>query len=107
VLNDIALPGSALILATFLASPYYAMYDLTWLALPLCWLVGTGLATGWRRGEKPLLVLLFLLPYASVIALVVDVQLAPFVLGGLLWHVWRRSISARSDVPADRTLAAL
>jgi hypothetical protein len=105
--NALALPGSALILATFLASPYYAMYDLTWLALPLCWLVGTGLATGWRRGERPLLVLLFLLPYASVIALVVDVQLAPFVLSGLLWHVWRRSVSARSGVPADRTLAAL
>lgn len=105
--SSFALPGSALILATFLASPYYAMYDLSWLALPLCWLVATGLATGWRRGEKPLLVLLFLLPYASVIALVVDVQLAPFVLGGLLWHVWQRSVSARSDALADRTFAAL
>lgn len=105
--SSLALPGSALILATFLASPYYAMYDLTWLALPLCWLVTAGLATGWRRGERPLLVLLFLLPYASVIALVVDVQLAPFVLGGLLWHVWRRSVSARSDALEPRTLAAL
>jgi hypothetical protein len=103
----LALPGSALIIATFLASPYYAMYDLSWLALPLCWLVAEGLRTGWRRGEKPLLVLLFLLPYASVIALVVNVQLAPFVLGGLLWHVWQRSVSARSDALADRTLAAL
>ena len=105
--HEIALPGSALILATFLASPYYAMYDLTWLALPLCWLVAAGVATGFRRGEKPLLVLLFLLPYASVIALVVDVQLAPFVLAGLLWHVWQRSVSARSDAPELRTLAAL
>lgn len=106
-LNPLALPGSALILATFLASPYYAMYDLTWLALPLCWLVAAGVATGFRRGERPLLVLLFLLPYASVIALVVDVQLAPFVLGGLLWHVWQRSVSVRSDAPELRTLAAL
>lgn len=105
--TSLALPGSALVLATFLASPYYAMYDLTWLALPLCWLVTAGLATGWRRGERPLLVLLFLLPYASVIALVVNVQLAPFVLGGLLWHVWRRGLSARSDAPELRTLAAL
>jgi hypothetical protein len=96
-----------LVLATFLASPYYAMYDLTWLALPLCWLVAAGLATGWRRGERPLLVLLFLLPYASVIALVVNVQLAPFVLGGLLWHVWRRGVSARSGALEPRTLAAL
>jgi hypothetical protein len=105
--SPLALPGSALILATFLASPYYAMYDLTWLALPLCWLVAAGLATGWRRGERPLLVLLFLLPYASVIAIVVNVQLAPFVLGGLLWHVWRRGVSARSDALEPRTLAAL
>lgn len=105
--GDLALPGSALVLATFLASPYYAMYDLTWLALPLCWLVVAGVTTVWRRGERPLLVLLFLLPYASVIALVVDVQLAPFVLGGLLWHVWQRSVSARSDAPELRTLAAL
>lgn len=105
--SPLALPGSALILATFLASPYYAMYDLTWLALPLCWLVAAGLATGWRRGERPLLVCAFLLPYASVIALVVNVQLAPFVLGGLLWHVWRRGVSARSDALEPRTLAAL
>lgn len=98
---------SALILATFLATPYYAMYDLTWLALPLCWLVAEGVATGFRRSEKPLLVCAFLLPYASVLALVVNVQLAPFVLGGLLWHVWKRSVSARSDAPEPRTLAAL
>ncbi len=98
---------SALILATFLATPYYAMYDLTWLALPLCWLVAEGIRTGFRRGERPLLVLLFLLPYASVIALVVDVQLAPFVLAGLLWHVWQRSVSARSAAPELRTPVAL
>jgi hypothetical protein len=52
-------------------------------------------------------VLLFLLPYASVIALVVDVQLAPFVLAALLWHVWQRGVSDRSDVPVDRTHVAL
>jgi len=105
--GSLALPGSALVLATFLATPYYAMYDLTWLALPLCWLVATGVAKGFRPGEKPLLVLLFLLPYASVIALVVDVQLAPFVLAALLWHVWQRSVSDRSDAPVDRTHVAL
>jgi hypothetical protein len=105
--RSLVLPASALVLATFLATPYYAMYDLTWLALPLCWLVANGMARGWRQGERPLLVLLFLLPYASVIAMVVDVQIAPFVLGGLLWHVWQRNVSDRNDAPADRTLAAL
>jgi len=105
--TSLALPGSALVLATFLATPYYAMYDLTWLALPLCWLVATGMAQGWRRGEKPLLILLFLLPYASVIALFVDIQLAPFVLAGLLWHVWQRGVSDRTGAPADRMLATL
>jgi hypothetical protein len=83
------------------------MYDLTWLVLPLCWLVAVGTETGWRRGERPLLVGLFLLPYASVLALVVDVQLAPFVLAGLLWHVLARSVSDRSDAPAARTPAVL
>lgn len=104
---SLALPGSGLVIATFLASPYYAMYDLSWLALPLCWLVAEGMATHWRRGERALLVLAFLLPYASVIALVVDIQLAPFVLGGLLWQVWLRTVSARSDAPERRTLATL
>lgn len=104
---SLVLPGSALVLATFLATPYYAMYDLTWLALPLCWLVADGMAKGWRRGERALLVLLFTLPYASVIAMVVDVQLAPFVLSALLWQVWQRSISDRTGAPADRTLAVL
>jgi hypothetical protein len=105
--GSIALPASALVLATFLATPYCAMYDLTLLALPLCWLVSLGLEKGWRRGERALLVLLFLLPYASVIAMVVDVQLAPFVLAALLWHVWQRSVSDRNGAPADRTLVAL
>jgi hypothetical protein len=105
--QSLALPGAGLILATFLATPYYAMYDLTWLVLPLCWLVAAGTETGWRRGERPLLVGLFLLPYASVLALVVDVQLAPFVLAGLLWHVLARSVSDRSDAPAARTPAVL
>jgi hypothetical protein len=105
--NALALPASALVLGTFLATPYYAMYDLTWLALPLCWLVATGMDRGWRPGEKPLLVLLFLLPYASVVAMVLDVQLAPFVLAGLLWHVWQRSVSDRNDALVDRTLATL
>jgi hypothetical protein len=104
---SLALPGSALVLATFLATPYYAMYDLTWLALPLCWLVATGMDRGWRRGERPLLVLLFLLPYASVVALAINVQLAPFVLAALLWRVWQRSVSDRNDAPAGRTIAAL
>ena len=104
---SLALPASGLVLATFLATPYYAMYDLAWLALPLCLLVAEGTERGWRRGERPLLVGMFLLPYASVIALVVDVQLAPFVLAGLLWHVWRRSVSDRTGAPADRMLAAL
>ena len=104
---SLVLPASALVLATFLATPYYAMYDLAWLALPLCWLVANGMDRGWRRGEKPLLVLVFLLPYASVIALAVDVQIAPFVLAGLLWHVWQRSVSDRNGAPADRTLAVL
>ena len=101
------LPATGLVLATFLATPYYAMYDLTWLALPLCWLVATGTQSGWRRGERPLLVALFVLPYASVLALVVDVQIAPFVLAGLLWHVVQRGVSDRSDAPADRTPAVL
>lgn len=105
--GSLALPGSALVLATFLATPYYAMYDLTWLALPLCWLVATGTTTGFRPGERPLLVLLFLLPYASVIALLIDVQLAPFVLAALLWHVWQRSVSDRNDAHAGRTPVAL
>jgi hypothetical protein len=65
--------------------------------------VANGLERGWRRGERALLVLLFLLPYASVIAMVVDVQIAPFVLSALLWHVWQRSVSDRIDAPADRT----
>lgn len=97
--SSIALPGSGLVLATFLATPYFAMYDLTWLALPLCWLVAEGLARGWRPGERMLLVLMFLLPYASAFALVVNVQIAPFVLAALLWRVWQRCASDRTCAP--------
>lgn len=86
------LRGSALITATFLTSPYLLIYDLTWLALPIAWLVKLGLQDGWLRGEREVLVLAWLLSLLSfLIAKTTNIQIGPWVLLALLWVVLRRS----------------
>lgn len=121
------LAGSALIVATFLATPYWAVYDLAWLLLPVLWLLSEGrnreirLAQapptechaetrlgerGWRTGERPLLAAAWLLPYLASIAVVVPVQVAPWVLAGLLVVIWRQASTTGGSRPRSLDRAA-
>lgn len=88
---DYTLKAAALVTATLLVSPYLFDYDLALLALPLAWLGMHGLRTGWRYGERNLLVLCWLLPvFIAPLAGALQLQFAPFVLLALLFFIWRR-----------------
>ncbi len=63
---------------TLLISPYVLIYDLTWLALPIAWMAKAGLEYGWKRGEREVLALAWLLP-AFMMAMS---HLYPLQLGG-------------------------
>ena len=81
------LRGSALLLATFLATPYAFFYDLVVLIFAILWL-GQGEV---GRYGRPVLALLWLAPVALwVLAHYGQVSLWPVLLGGCLaWICWR------------------
>jgi hypothetical protein len=92
---DCQLRGAALMTATFLISPYVFDYDLAWLAFPIAWLALAGLRDGWLRGEREVLVAAWILPLLmNPIAKATSVQIAPFVLGAMLWMTMRRAGTA-------------
>ena len=85
------LRAAALTTATFLISPYLLEYDLTWLALPVAWMTALGTKEGWLRGEREILVAVWLLPLLSgIIAKATSIQVGPWVLLVLLWSITRR-----------------
>jgi hypothetical protein len=98
--------GAALMSATFLVSPYVFDYDLAWLAFPIAWMAMTGVRERWQRGEREILALAWILPLVSTpIASATHIQVAPFVLFGLLWLTLRRSAnSAKAADPVHEAM---
>jgi hypothetical protein len=89
--DSVQLRGAVLMAGTFLVNPYAFDYDLVWLAFPIAWLACHGLERGWRRGDREVLVATWLLPaLATTVASLTHVQLAPLVLGALVWIAVRR-----------------
>lgn len=90
--QSVAIRGAGLMTAAFLATPYCFDYDLVWLAFPIAWLAGVGMSVGWRRWERELLVLAWLLPaLAPALAYGLRIQIAPLVLGWLLMLLLKRA----------------
>jgi hypothetical protein len=89
--DDTRLRGIALMSATFLVTPYSADYDLAWLAFPMAWLAGCAIAHGWRRGDRLLLAVAYVGVLTTLLGAVTHVQVAPFLLGGLLLTAYERS----------------
>jgi hypothetical protein len=54
--------AAILVAGSLLVSPYLFYYDLTWAALAIAWLALLGLRTGFRRGEREILVFAWLAP---------------------------------------------
>lgn len=98
--TSVQLRGAVLMAGTFLVNPYAFDYDLVWLAFPIAWLALHGLANGWRRGDREVLVAAWMLPaVASAFAVLTHVQLGPVVLALLVWIALRRVL--RPDPAAD------
>jgi hypothetical protein len=90
--RSVRLRGAALMVGTFLVTPYAFDYDLAWLAFPIAWLALEGLEKGWLSGERELLVAAWFLPLLMiVIGKMISIQVAPALLGALLWAIARRA----------------
>ncbi|MBI4642334.1 MAG: DUF2029 domain-containing protein [Deltaproteobacteria bacterium] len=83
--------AAVLVLGILLFTPYEFVYDLTILALPLAWLGWEGYNRGWLPGEKIFILLGWLTPLlAPLVAQATHVQLAPLILGVLMYLSLRR-----------------
>jgi alpha-1,2-mannosyltransferase len=84
--------GPALVAGTLLMSPYMLDYDLVLCAIPLAWLLSQGIATGFRRWEKAVMLTAYVLPLvARLLASQAHLPLAPLVLMALFALVVRRA----------------
>ncbi len=89
-----SLRNAALMVGSFLASPYLLYYDLAWLAFPIVWLVQHGIENGWLRHERELLLLAWFSPLLCVFAVYTSIQWTFPVLLGLLLLIRDRAALA-------------
>lgn len=90
---DASLRYAALVVGTLLVSPYLYDYDLVWLSPALMWLAEYGLRRGWKRGEREVMVVAWLLPGLVVILYsLLHVQLAVLALLALFAVILRRAL---------------
>jgi len=98
--------GPLLALPCLLASPYLFDYDLVSLAFPLAWLARQGLDTGFRNGEKLLLLVGFVLPAINrPLAMDLHLPIAPVVLIALLAAIVARRATVASPAVRSTDLA--
>jgi hypothetical protein len=86
--------GAAMAAAAMLCTPYLVDYDLPCLAPPMAWLAAQACRTGWRPGEKLVLLTAFMLPLlARGVAMRTDLVIAPMVIAALFTVVVRRALA--------------
>lgn len=87
--------SALMVSATLLMTPFMLDYDLLLSAIPLGWLVMSGLKDGFRPWEKIVALAMFILPlFARSLALNLHLPLAPLVLLVFYGIVARRIMSA-------------
>lgn len=80
--TNFQLRGSALILATLIATPYAYEYELVWLIIPLLLQTQYGLAHGWHKWQREILLLGWLTPLFNwAITIPAGQQPTPLALG--------------------------
>ena len=89
----IAVKGSALIVATFLVTPYAWDYDLVALTFAAVWLSTEAARTGFRPWEKTVLASIIVMPLISLrLAHATHVQIAPLMLWTMMALIARRAL---------------
>jgi hypothetical protein len=105
--DDPMLRGAAAVAGTFLVTPYAADYDLVVLAFPITWLSIVGLRDGWVRGDRNLVVLLWLVPVLTApLAVLTHVTVVPLLMALLLHQLWVRAGRPTSAPAASQPTAA-
>ena len=95
--------AAALAAGTLVMSPFLLSYDLTLLGIPIVWLARQGMRRGFLPWEKSILTLAWLLPALSEpIANQTSLQIAPIVVGLILWQTARR-ITTEMAVAVPKT----
>lgn len=102
------LRASALIFAIPLVTPYAQFYDLALLALPIAWIIWRARASGWLRGERLAMAVLWPAPVlAWSLAQEAGIPTWPLLLSALLALVLRRAArEAHADAAAPPLDAA-
>ena len=86
--------------ATPLATPYLFSYDLPFLILPICWLIGEARLRPGGAWERPMLVFFYLSPLvARAAALPLGANITPWVQVWMLWAIWRRIGASEKGYP--------
>ena len=103
--DDLRVRGSAVVVGTFLVTPYAADYDTAVLAFAIAWSAAMGVDDGWIRGDRNILVAAWLLPMvAAPILLITHVSVTPFVMALMLRQLWLRT-DTRTTAPPDQRAA--
>jgi hypothetical protein len=98
--SSVRAEGALIVLACLLGTPFLLDYDLTILAIPLAWLAGEGLRSGFRPWEKIALLLAFVLPVvARGLAMAIHLPVAPAVLLFLFAVSLQRALGPTSRAP--------
>ena len=86
---------ATVVAAALLCTPYAMDYDLVCLSLPIAWVTGEALRTGWRDWEKIVLCTCYTLPlFARAVNVMTGVPVTPVILGALLCVVSARARTA-------------
>jgi alpha-1,2-mannosyltransferase len=101
--GEAALRHAALAAGTLLISPYLLDYDLALLGLAIAWFAVHALRRGWRRGEREMLVLAWLLPLFTIAARQLQFQFTPILLLALFLMILRRGFELKPGSDADQS----
>ncbi|QRQ86756.1 glycosyltransferase family 87 protein [Cupriavidus oxalaticus] len=98
-----ALRAAVVISAGLLVSPYLYDYDLAFLGLAIAWLGPHAWRNGWLRGERELLLLLWLLPLCGlVVGARIGIQPMPLgLIAALALAVWRIRLERTGKASRD------
>lgn len=98
-----AVKGSALVVATFLVTPYAWDYDQIALTFVVAWLVAEGMRVGFEPGEKIALAFSIAAPLIySPLAAASHIQIGPLALWILLGLIARRALKGQSHAWAEQ-----
>ena len=98
--------GSALLFGLPLVTPYSFDYDLAVLTVAIAWLLMEAGKRGWLRGEKALIVILWISPIAGwLLAARTGLLLTPFVLAAALGFALRAARLEGTDSPPEGAAA--